>query len=58
MGAADYGVSEALYRQDPDGTAVELYSDRPQDAWPRDENDELRVTTSPLNVRSLVEEPS
>src|SRR5688500_19363811 len=30
-GAADHGVSEALYLRDPDGTAVELYCNRPQD---------------------------
>ena len=34
-GAADHGVSEALYLNDPDGNGVELYWDRPQTAWPR-----------------------
>ena len=58
LGAADHGVSEALYLQDPDGNGVELYWDHPQDAWPRDENGDLRMTTSPLNVRSLLDEPS
>ena len=35
-GAADHGVSEALYLRDPDGNGVELYRDRPQDrpGWP------------------------
>lgn len=33
-GAADHGVSEALYLDDPDGNGVELYWDRPRDAWP------------------------
>ena len=28
-GAADHGVSEALYLRDPDGNGVELYRDRP-----------------------------
>jgi len=28
-GAADHGVSEALYLHDPDGNGVELYRDRP-----------------------------
>lgn len=28
-GAADHGVSEALYLDDPDGNGVELYWDRP-----------------------------
>jgi catechol 2,3-dioxygenase len=33
-GAADHGVSEALYLRDPDSNGVELYWDRPRDAWP------------------------
>ena len=36
-GASDHGVSEALYLCDPDDNGVELYWDRPQDEWPRDE---------------------
>src|SRR5918994_7980895 len=34
-GASDHGVSEALYLRDPDGNGVELYWDRPEEAWPR-----------------------
>src|SRR3954465_12557016 len=34
-GASDHGVSEALYLRDPDQNGVELYWDRPEDAWPR-----------------------
>jgi catechol 2,3-dioxygenase len=34
-GAADHGVSEALYLRDPDGNGVELYWDQPKEAWPR-----------------------
>ncbi len=33
-GASDHGVSEALYLDDPDGTGVELYHDRPRESWP------------------------
>src|SRR5512144_1884920 len=35
-GAADHGVSEAIYLRDPDGNGVELYRDRPREEWPRD----------------------
>ena len=31
-GAADHGVSEALYLRDPDGNDMELYWDRPREA--------------------------
>ena len=34
-GASDHGVSEALYLRDPDNNGIELYWDRPRDAWPR-----------------------
>ena len=33
-GAADHGVSEALYLRDPDNNGVELYWDRPREQWP------------------------
>src|SRR6266568_5452169 len=33
-GAADHGVSEALYLRDPDQNGVELYWDRPMENWP------------------------
>ncbi len=35
QGASDHGVSEALYLADPEGNGVEIYADRPPDAWPR-----------------------
>ena len=35
-GASDHGVSEALYLRDPDDNGVELYWDRPPEAWPPD----------------------
>ena len=37
-GAADHGVSEALYLDDPDQNGVELYWDRMKEDWPRKED--------------------
>jgi catechol 2,3-dioxygenase len=34
QGAADHGVSEALYLADPDGNGIEIYRDRPREQWP------------------------
>ncbi len=34
QGAADHGVSEALYLADPDGNGIEVYRDRPRAEWP------------------------
>ncbi|MGH2920187.1 MAG: VOC family protein [Solirubrobacteraceae bacterium] len=33
-GAADHGVSEAIYLRDPDDNGIELYVDRPRSEWP------------------------
>jgi catechol 2,3-dioxygenase len=53
-GAADHGVSEALYLRDPDGNGVELYWDRPEPEWPRDEDGNIRMTSSRFGVASLL----
>lgn len=53
-GAADHGVSEALYLRDPDGNGVELYWDRPESAWPRDANAALAMYTRPLDLDALL----
>jgi catechol 2,3-dioxygenase len=55
-GAADHGVSEALYLRDPDGNGVELYRDRPREAWPREPDGTLRMYTRPLDLQGLREE--
>lgn len=56
-GAADHGVSEALYLQDPDGNGVELYWDRPQSKWPRNPDGSLAMYTRGLDLESLLAEP-
>lgn len=53
-GAADHGVSEALYLRDPDENGVELYWDRPSDRWPRDAAGQLTMFTRALDLRSLL----
>lgn len=52
-GAADHLVSEALYLQDPDGLGIEVYCDRPRDAWQRDGR-ELLMATDPIDFSALV----
>ncbi len=54
-GAADHGVSEALYLRDPDGNGVELYVDRPRERWPRDADGSLAMVTLPLDLDALLE---
>jgi catechol 2,3-dioxygenase len=55
-GAADHGVSEALYLHDPDGNGVELTWDRPQSQWPRTSDGELAMSTLPLDLLALLRE--
>lgn len=55
-GASDHGVSEAIYLRDPDENGVELYRDRPEDEWPRDDAGELTMWTRPLDVAELLAE--
>ena len=57
-GAADHGVSEALYLRDPDQNGVELYRDRPQVEWPRSPSGEAAMFTRRLDLDSLLAEKS
>jgi len=57
-GAADHGVSEALYLRDPDQNGVELYHDRPRDQWPKTHSGELNMYTRKLDLDTLLAEIS
>ena len=55
-GAADHGVSEALYLDDPDGNGVELYWDRPKGEWPLNADGSIHMYTQPLDLEDLLSE--
>ncbi len=55
-GAADHGVSEAVYLRDPDGNGVELYRDRAPEDWPRDRAGQLAMGNARLDVAALLAE--
>ena len=55
-GAADHGVSEAVYFHDPDGNGIEVYRDRPESEWPRDRTGALAMVNAPLDVAALLAE--
>ncbi len=55
-GAADHGVSEAIYLRDPDDNGVEIYVDRPRKEWPQDKDGKLVMFTHPLNLDNLLSE--
>lgn len=54
QGAADHGVSEAIYLSDPDHNGIELYWDKPQEQWPRDAGGSLLMVSDPLDLDALI----
>ncbi len=52
-GAADHGVSQALYLHDPEGNGIEIYADRSRSEWVRSGN-EIQMGTQPLDLRQLL----
>lgn len=55
-GAADHGVSEAIYFSDPDGNGIEIYRDRPEAEWPRNRQGDLDMVNAPLDLEALLHE--
>ena len=53
-GAADHGVSEALYLKDPDANGIELYYDHPRDDWPRTASGAPAMYTRHLDLDALM----
>ena len=54
FGAADHLVSEAIYLWDADGLGIEVYADRPRDAWQANGR-ELAMATERLDVPSVMD---
>ena len=55
-GAADHGVSEAVYFRDPDQNGLELYWDKPKEEWPTTTEGELAMDTRALDLEGLLAE--
>jgi len=53
-GAADHGVSEAVYLNDPDRNGVELYWDKRKEEWPFDEEGGFKMVTEQLDLEDLL----
>lgn len=54
-GAADHGVSEAIYFRDPDQNGIEIYHDRPESQWPRKDG-QIAMVSDPLDLDNLLAE--
>ncbi len=57
QGAADHGVSEAIYLADPEGNGIEIYADRPKMNWPYKEG-KLEMVTEALDIEDLLAQAS
>lgn len=55
-GAADHGVSEAIYLRDPDNNGVELYLDRPRSSWKINRDGTIDMVTKPLDLNQILQE--
>jgi len=55
QGFSDHKVSEAIYFRDPEGNGIEIYWDKPESVWPR-QNGQIEMITTPLDTRSLLQE--
>jgi catechol 2,3-dioxygenase len=55
QGAADHGVSEALYLADADGNGIEIYRDRPRADWPMS-GGRLQMGADPIDFDDLLAE--
>jgi catechol 2,3-dioxygenase len=54
-GAADHGVSDALYLRDPDENGVELYWDKLEQDWPREPDGKLKMMNARIDLKALLE---
>jgi len=52
-GTADHLVSESFYLADPDGLGIEVYADRPREAW-KARGREIAMAVDPLDVAELI----
>jgi catechol 2,3-dioxygenase len=55
-GAADHGVSQALYLNDPDNNGVELYWDKPKEEWSYNEAGTIVMYSAALDLEDLLKE--
>jgi catechol 2,3-dioxygenase len=55
LSGSDHLVSEALYLNDPDGNGIEIYRDRPREAWPVVDG-HIQMAVDPLDYGDILAE--
>ncbi|AWB47048.1 glyoxalase [Paenibacillus sp. CAA11] len=56
FGHGDHKVSEALYLNDPDENGIEIYADRPREAWERHADGTAVMTTEAVDLEDVLQE--
>lgn len=54
-GASDHGYSEAIYLEDPEGNGIEIYRDKPKDAWTVHEDGRIPGTTEQMDGEGVLD---
>ena len=55
LGMGDHSVSEAIYLDDVEGNGIEIYADRPRNAWER-QNGQIAMSSTAIDVDNLMQE--
>ena len=56
QGAADHGVSHAIYLHDPDHNGIEICCDMPREQWPQNAQGGLEMYSHALDLDALLAE--
>lgn len=54
MGQADHGTHEAFYFDDPEGNGIEVYADKPKEAWPMVDGRMVAFVTEAVDLPDLL----
>ncbi|NPV57892.1 MAG: VOC family protein [Anaerolineae bacterium] len=54
QGFGDHGASESVYLVDPQGNGIEMYRDRPENQWQRDDKGQLQMGTDEVDLDDLL----
>ena len=54
-GASDHGVSEAIYLRAPDNIGIEIYCDKPEETWKKNDDGTIEMISRGLDIKNLLD---